>query len=118
MTASERGQKFTRFKELQQAGQLSSQEIVNQLGISKNTLYNWRKRLKTMPGQAIPLTNHLDSAFPRFTKIIPQQKTSPSVCHCIEIAIGSTTIIRIPETLDDRYLQQLFTIIEGWGCYR
>jgi transposase-like protein len=47
MKGSQRVQKFNEFKKLHQTGQLRSSEIVSKLGISTNTLYNWRRRIRT-----------------------------------------------------------------------
>jgi transposase-like protein len=118
MKASQRIKKFREFEKLHLAGQLRSHEIISTLGISKNTLYNWRKRLKI--GNAINTSVHspADTAFPSFTKIIPRSTTvQPSIPHCIEIAIGTSVVIRIPETLQPQSLQQIVAmIVQGDEC--
>lgn len=119
MKASERAEKFTRFKELHLSGQLRTPEIISQLGISKNTLYNWRKRVndgskETKQSAAMANT----SSFPSFTKIIPQPKPAPSISHHIEISIGNSIVIRIPETLQSHSLQQIFRTLAHWNTCR
>jgi hypothetical protein len=47
MKESERKRKFNEFLHLSQEGILGSTEIAGKIGISINTLYNWRKRLRT-----------------------------------------------------------------------
>jgi len=47
MKEAERERKFNEFLRLSQEGILGSTEIADKIGISINTLYNWRKRLRT-----------------------------------------------------------------------
>jgi transposase-like protein len=118
MKESERVRKFNEFKKLHQAGQLQSHEIVAQLGISKNTLYNWRKRLRDELTGKKHTHSQEDATLPSFTKIVPQTRTMPPISHYIEIAIGSTMVIRIPETLQSHSLQQIFDMIARWDYCR
>jgi predicted DNA-binding transcriptional regulator AlpA len=118
MKGTERVRKFNEFKKLHHAGHLRSSEIVKKLGISKNTFYNWQKRLHgTVTGSK---TVHVreDSAFPSFTKIIPQTGVVSPVSHAIEIAVGSTMVIRIPEALLQQSLRQVFTAIEQCSSHQ
>jgi hypothetical protein len=114
MNGAERLAKFEEFKRLHKAGQLQSHEIVSKLGISTNTLYNWRKRLKTEIVTNRPVFPHENSLSSFFTKVIPQGRPSPLISRCIEITVGSSIVIRIPETMQPQSLQQIFAMISQW----
>jgi hypothetical protein len=115
----ERVQKFNEFKKLHQTGQLRSSEIVSKLGISLNTLYNWRRRIRTEVTGNNPTPILKPAALPIFTKIIPQIATSKQlISPFIEIVIGATMVIRIPETLQPESLQQILDSVARWDCSR
>jgi hypothetical protein len=114
MNGAERLAKFDEFKRLHKAGQLKSHEIVSKLGISKNTLYNWRKRLKAGIAANKPGIIHENSLSSLFTRVISQNKPVPLISRFIEITIGSSITIRIPETVQPQSLQQIFAMISQW----
>lgn len=118
MKGSERVRKFNEFKRLHHAGQLRASEIVGKLGISKNTLYNWQKRLRAPTTENKTVHAQTNAVLPSFTKIIPQTGVKPPISHYIEIAVGSSMVIRIPEALLQQSLQQIFDTIARWGSYR
>ena len=115
MKESERKRKFNEFLHLSQEGILGSTEIAGKIGISINTLYNWRKRLRTethplqhqKSGQKIPL--------PSFSRVILEQKNNKSSSPFIEINIGNSTVIRIPEHISPDILRAIleYSIVLG-----
>lgn len=118
MNGTERVEKFEEFKRLHNAGQLSSHQIVSKLGISKNTLYNWRKRLKTELSGNNPGFLRGNSLSSLFTRIIPQNRSAQLMSRYIEITVGSSIVIRIPETVQPQSLQQIFAMVSQWDSYR
>jgi transposase-like protein len=117
MKGPERVQKFNEFKKLHQSGLLRSSEIVSKLGISTNTLYNWRKRLKAEVTGNKPTLLLKPATLPLFTKITPQT-TNPkqSFSSFIEIVVGATMVIRIPDTVLPESLQQILGTVARWDC--
>jgi transposase-like protein len=116
MRAIERVEKFNEFKRMHQAGQLRSHQIVSKLGISKNTLYNWRKKLKTEISTLKPGFSQEKSASTLFTRVISQgASVQPSTPRFIEITVGSSIVVRIPETMQQQSLQQIFAMISQWN---
>lgn len=99
MNVTERKKKFNEFLRISQEGILGSSEIVRKLGISINTLYNWRKRIraKTHPIQKpVPQAQVLPEPF--FSKVAIESKGHPIVAapSFIEIAIGNAIVLRVP----------------------
>jgi transposase-like protein len=116
MKAAERDEKFNEFKRMHQTGQLRSHQIASKLGISKNTLYNWRKKLKTEIASLKPGLSQEKSASPLFTRIISQRTSEQSsTCRFIEITVGNSIVVRVPETLQPQSLQQIFAMISQWN---
>ena len=115
MNGTERVMKFEEFKRLHNAGQLSSHQIVSKLGISKNTLYNWRQRLKAESVAHKPGFLRENSLSSLFTRVIPQDRSAQLISRYIEITVGSSIVIRIPETIQPQSLQQVFTMISTMG---
>lgn len=119
MNVAERDAKFDEFKRLHQAGQLRSHEIASTLGISKNTLYNWRKRLNTAIAGAKPGLSQEKSASTLFTRIISGGNSSaPSTSLFIEITLGSSIVVRIPATMQPQSLQQIVAMVLQWDHCR
>jgi transposase-like protein len=117
MKGSERVQKFNEFKKLHQTGQLRSSEIVSKLGISINTLYNWRRIIRTEVTGNKPTPILKPAALPIFIKIIPQTATSKqSISPFIEIVVGASMVIRIPETLQPESLLKILDAVARWNC--
>lgn len=114
MNGAERITKFDEFKRLHNAGQLRSHEIVSKLGISKNTLYNWRQRLKAENVAHKPGFLRENSLPSLFTRVIPQARSAQLISHYIEITVGCSIVIRIPETMQPESLQQIFAMISQW----
>lgn len=114
MNGAERIAKFEEFKRLQKTGQLQSHEIVSKLGISKNTLYNWRQRLKAENVTHKPGFLRENGLSSLFTRVIPQERSAQLISRYIEITVGSSIVIRIPETMQPQSLQQVFAMISQW----
>ena len=97
MKEAEREIKFNEFLRLSQEGILGSTEIAGKIGISINTLYNWRKRLRTethplqqqKPVPQIPL--------PSFSRVVLEKRNNKTASSFIEINVGNSAVIRIPE---------------------
>lgn len=114
MKEAERKRKFNEFLRLTQEGISGSSEIARKLGISINTLYNWRKRLQV---EAHPI--QLQKAVqpipaPSFSRVVLEQKNNRAASF-IEISVGNTAVIRIPEHVSPDILRAIleYSIVRG-----
>lgn len=115
MKEAERKKKFNEFLRLSQEGILGSTEMASKIGISINTLYNWRKRLRTethslqqqKPVSQLPL--------PSFSRVILEQKNIKAASPFIEINVGNSAVIRIPEHVSPDILRIIleYCIVRG-----
>jgi hypothetical protein len=92
MKAIERQEKFNQFRDLLQDGSLNSITIAKHLGISKNTVYNWRKKIR-LEGQCLPDTfpAQKPSVFSRI--VVPSLPGYPTTSF-IEITLQDTIQFR------------------------
>lgn len=96
MNASERKRKFNEFLRITQEGILTPSEIVRKLGISINTLYNWRKRLHT---ETDPIQKQVSPVLPEplFSRVAIEPERHPAIAPSfIEITIGNILVLRVP----------------------
>lgn len=105
MKEAERERKFNEFLRLSQEGILGSSEIAGKIGISINTLYNWRKRLRTETQPLQQQKSVQQLPVPSFTRVTPGSKSNRAVSSFIEISVGNTTVIRIPEHISPDILR-------------
>ena len=98
MKVAERKRKYKEFVRISQMGTLGSSETAQKLGISINTLYNWRKRLRT-ESQSIPksVQPKPDSPFSKIAIEPPLHIVDDQ--SFIEVTIGNTIVMRIPTDL-------------------
>ena len=114
MKEAERKRKFNEFLHLSQEGILGSSEIVRKLGISINTFYNWRKRLQ-VDSRPMPLQKSVQPiSAPSFSRVILEQKNNRATSF-IEINVGNTAVIRIPERVSPDILRAILEYSVGRG---
>ena len=115
MKESERETKFNEFLHLSQEGILGSSEIAGKIGISINTLYNWRKRLRTETHPLQQQKSVQQSPTPSFSRVIPEQKNNKAASSFIEINVGNSAVIRIPEHISPDILRTIleYSIVRG-----
>jgi len=115
MKEAERKRKFNEFLHLSQEGNLCSSEIVRKLGISINTFYNWRKRLRTetYPMQQPKSVQQIPA--PSFSRIVLEQTNNRTAASFIEINVGNTAVIRIPERVSPDILRAILEYSVGRG---
>ena len=118
MKATARQEKFNEFRKLTQESTLSSIAIAEQIGISKNTVYNWRKKLR-LEIQA-PQSSSSQISPPIFTRVVVQSSphSQPSPSACIEIIAGNNIVFRIPDQPSQAALQTILDSIRQWGQQR
>jgi hypothetical protein len=113
MKATEREEKFNQFRDLLQEGCLNSVKIAQHLGISKNTVYNWRKKLR-IEGQSLPDT--LSAQQPSiFSRVVVPSLAGYHTTSFIEISLRDTIHFRIPEQTNRTTLQTILDSISQWG---
>jgi hypothetical protein len=95
MKALERKEKFNEFARILQEGTLGSSEIASKLCISINTLYNWRKRIRTECRGAQKANRPVSP----FSKIAFKPQPDPTNQSFIEINIANTIVMRIPSNV-------------------
>lgn len=105
MKEVERKRKFTDFLQLSQEGVLGSTELARKLGISINTLYNWRKRLHTENYSIQRQKSVQQSPVPSFSRITLGSQKHRSLPSFIEVSVGNSTVIRIPEHVSPEILR-------------
>jgi Transposase. len=100
MKVSQREKKFTRFLKIEQEGVYGSNETARKLGISINTLYNWRNLLRSNTKSSLITTAVKAQPSPSFTRVSvePQYQVSPEQSF-IEIIVGNTIVMRIPSSI-------------------
>jgi transposase-like protein len=118
MKATARQEKFNEFRKLTQESTLSSIAISEQIGISKNTVYNWRKRLR-LEIQASQSSSSQVSP-PLFTRVVvqPGPHSQPSSSACIEITVGNNIVFRVPDLPSQAALQTILDSISQWSQQR
>ncbi len=105
MKEAERKRKFTDFLQLSQEGVLGSTELARKVGISINTLYNWRKRLHTENYSIQRQKSVQQSPVPSFSRITLEPQKHRSVSSFIEVSVGNSAVIRIPEHVSPEILR-------------
>ncbi len=100
MKVSQREKKFTRFLKIEQEGVYGSNETARKLGISINTLYNWRKLLRSNTKSSLITTAVKAQPSPSFTRVsVEPQHHAFHEQSFIEIAVGNTVVLRIPSNI-------------------
>jgi hypothetical protein len=108
MKALEKQAKFNEFRKLTQDGNLSSVLIAKQLGITLNTVYNWRKKLRL----------EKQSAQPSFSRVVVSPGPEQACPSFVEIVIGNNIVFRIPDQSSRITLQTILDNISHWGFER
>lgn len=114
MNISERLEKFTEFRKLVQAGDLNTLGIAGTLGISKNSVYNWRKRLRTEQTQLVQQSISEKQTPQSFSRVIVSPAPVSAPASSIEIVIKNNIVIRIPDQSPST-LQTILNSISQWG---
>jgi transposase-like protein len=94
MKESERKKKFNEFVKISQEGILGSSATAKKLGISINTLYNWRKRMRAEDNRLSATASQHSLSIPSFSKVAVNG--NHTVTPTVEITIANTIVMRIP----------------------
>jgi len=115
MNVSERLEKFTEFRKLVQVGDLNTLGIAEALRICKNTVYNWRKRLRTEGTQPIQQSISEMQTPQSFSRVVVSPAPVSAPASTIEIVIKNNIVIRIPDHSPST-LQTILDSISQWRC--
>jgi transposase-like protein len=115
MNVSERLEKFTEFRKLVKDGNRDTLGIARTLGISKNTVYNWRKRLRTERTQPVQQSTSEKQTPQLFSRVVVSPAPVSAPASSIEIVIKNNIIIRIPDHSPST-LQTILDSFSQWGC--
>jgi transposase-like protein len=115
MNVSERLEKFTEFRKLVEDGNLNTLGIAGTLGISKNTVYNWRKKLRTERTQPVQQSISEKQTPQSFSRVVVSPAPVSAPASSIEIVIKNNIVIRIPDHSPST-LQTILDSISQWGC--
>ncbi len=116
MNISERLEKFTEFRKLIQEGNLNTLGIAGTLKISKNTVYNWRKKLRTETLQPLQHQQSISEkqTLQSFSRVAVSPVPVSALASPIEIVIKNSVVIRIPDHSSST-LQTILDSISQWG---
>ena len=116
MKAAERQVKFNEFRKLTQESTLSSIAIAGQISVSKNTVYNWRKRLRLEMQISQSVSSQVSPLL--FTRVVVEPSPHPQPPSCIEIIVGNNIVFRIPDQSSQAALQTILDSISQWSQKR
>lgn len=114
MNVSERLEKFTEFRKLVKDRNLNTLEIAGKLGISKNTVYNWRKKLRTERTQSLQQSISEKLVSQTFSRVVVSPAPVSAPVSSIEIVVKNNIVIRIPDHSPST-LQTILNCISQWG---
>jgi hypothetical protein len=114
MNISERLEKFTEFRKLIQEGNLNTLGIAGTLRISKNTVYNWRKKIRTETSQPREQSISENQTLQSFSRVVVSPAPVSTPASPIEIVIKNNIVIRIPDHSPST-LQTILDSISQWG---